>query len=405
MNYVVAFDVSMGKSFMVIYDSFESCVFEDWIHHSTPSFQELGRKLQQYSEKNEDNIEIVFEATGVYSRSLERYLTSEGYNYSKLNPLEASFQSKSLRNNKNDKIDAHNMAIAQLKNKNKIYRQSPNKYNELKQLSRYYLEIDEELAIVRGRLHSCIQLTFPELELMFTSKSTLFLNLVRLYPHPNLVLKDSKTVIKNNILKNTNKTISKERAHEKAMELTSAAKDSYPSVDEFHPVNIQLKNYALRYQELIAQKKAITKHMDIIAKSLPEYKILLSIPCIGINSAVRIIAELGDISRFNNSKQINAFVGIDIKRYQSGKFQLRDKINKRGNKFLRKILYLVIINMIRTKTSENNHLKEYYYKLKSDPMNKCHKVAVIATMNKFLRTIFYLIQNDIIYNYEEALNA
>lgn len=44
--------------------------------------------------------------------------------------------------------------------------------------------------------------------------------------------------------------------------------------------------------------------------------------------------------------------------------------------------------MIRNKSTERNHIKEYYYKLKADPMNKCHKVAVIAAINKLLRTVF-----------------
>ena len=37
------------------------------------------------------------------------------------------------------------------------------------------------------------------------------------------------------------------------------------------------------------------------------------------NTAVRLIAEIGDITRFNNNKQLNAFAGIDIRRFQSGK--------------------------------------------------------------------------------------
>jgi len=50
-----------------------------------------------------------------------------------------------------------------------------------------------------------IQLTFSELERMFTSKSDLFLNFVQLFPHPDCVLGLSKTIIKNRIRANTNK--------------------------------------------------------------------------------------------------------------------------------------------------------------------------------------------------------
>ncbi|NBA63727.1 hypothetical protein [Enterococcus mundtii] len=48
---------------------------------------------------------------------------------------------------------------------------------------------------------------------------------------------------------------------------------------------------------------------------------------------------------------------------------MQEKINKHGNKKLRKILYLVILNMLRNNSTEKNHIKEYYYKLKSNPMN------------------------------------
>ncbi len=62
--------------------------------------------------------------------------------------------------------------------------------------------------------------------------------------------------------------------------------------------------------------------------------------------AVRLIGEIGDINRFDNHKQLNAYAGIDIRRFQSGTLFYRDKINKCGNRHLRKILYFTIQNMI-----------------------------------------------------------
>nr|WP_275584171.1 MULTISPECIES: transposase [unclassified Mammaliicoccus] len=39
-----------------------------------------------------------------------------------------------------------------------------------------------------------------------------------------------------------------------------------------------------------------------------------------------IIGELGDIKSFDSHKQLNAYVGIDIKRYQSVKHILKIKL-------------------------------------------------------------------------------
>ncbi|MGN7479887.1 transposase, partial [Solibacillus silvestris] len=110
----------------------------------------------------------------------------------------------------------------------------------------------------------------------------------------------------------------------------------------------------------------------------------------------------GDIRRFKNNKQLNAYVGIDVQTYQSGKLQYQDRINKRGNKKLRKILFFMIMSMISLRKKTDNHLVEYYDYLKKQPQGKPHKVAVIACMNKFLKVTFHLIQHNLPYDYETA---
>ena len=55
-----------------------------------------------------------------------------------------------------------------------------------------------------------------------------------------------------------------------------------------------------------------------LAQQLDYFENIHSIPGIGKLSTAMIIGEIGDIKRFKSNKQLNAFVGIDIKRYQSG---------------------------------------------------------------------------------------
>ena len=55
----------------------------------------------------------------------------------------------------------------------------------------------------------------------------------------------------------------------------------------------------------------------------------------------QIIAELGDINRFENIKQLNAFCGLDPTIVQSGKsINYNGPISKRGNRNARKILFI-----------------------------------------------------------------
>ena len=66
-----------------------------------------------------------------------------------------------------------------------------------------------------------------------------------------------------------------------------------------------------------------------LAQELKCYEIIQSIPGIGELTAAMLIGELGDITYFKTNKQLNAYVGIDIKRYQSGNTHCKDTINKR----------------------------------------------------------------------------
>jgi len=127
-----------------------------------------------------------------------------------------------------------------------------------------------------------------------------------------------------------------------------------------------------------------------------------SFPGIQETTTCRVIGEIGDISRFKNNKQLNAYVRIDIGRYQSGSIQYKDHIYKRGNRRLRSMLFFMIVSMLSAKRKGTNHIVDYYYKLKEQPYNKHHKVATIACINKFLKIAFHLIQHDILYNYETA---
>jgi transposase len=399
MKHVIAFDVSMGKSYMVIYDDLKKCIYEGELKHTRPELERLRKRINELIDGYGEQPSIVFESTGVYSRQLERFMQENHYNYCALNPLEAKKQCDSLRINKTDKSDAHKLALTHFSTSRRETTGTENLFHQLKSLSRFYSELDDELSVIRSRMHKVIQLTFPELEIVFTSKSDLFLNIVQLFPHPDFVHGLSKTIIKNKIRANTNKNISGAIAENKAIALIEASQQSYPAVSSSDVICEQLRSYAKRYQELLHQKEKCINEMVHLAEERSEYNVILSFPGIGPNTAVRLMAEIGDIHRFENNKQLNAYAGIDIRRFQSGKTFFKDKINKRGNKHLRKLLFLIIQNMIKQRRFGHNHIVEYYDKLKTQPYNKCHKVASIACVNKLLKNVFFLITHNKNYDY------
>ncbi|MGG4492332.1 IS110 family transposase [Metabacillus idriensis] len=404
MQHVIALDVSKGKSTIAIYNAYKKCEFEGEVDHTRVAFEQLHHRIEELTALDGHAPEIVFEASGVYSKPVEKFLRDYGHTYHRMNPLEANLQTATMRRHKTDISDAHELAKTHFKlERKKTYVQN-DYYEQMRAITRYYDEVEEEHILLRSRMHAILHLSFPELEQLITPSSALFLNIVQLYPHSALLMAHSKTMIKNRLKSNTRKNLSLDRAEKKAIVLLEAAGNSYPAIG---PTDIrcdQVRDYARRIAGLLEKKAELVKQMVALSEGRKEYIVLRSFPGIGDITACRIIGELGDIRRFKNAKQMNAYAGIDIMRYQSGNTQYRDRINKRGNRKLRKILFFMICAMLMAK-GRPNHIVDYYYKLKSQPMRKPHKVAIVACINKFLKVTFQLLTQGILYDYESALPA
>ncbi|AEA00685.1 IS110 family RNA-guided transposase [Aerococcus sp. Group 1] len=400
-KYLYAFDVSKGKATQVLYKN-NRCIEESLLEFTRKGFEELLQNIQQIP----GEVTLAFETTGIYSKPLERFCHKNHLTYHSLNPLEVYNRTNglTLRRNKTDQADAHKLAQIM---SNFNFQPSVRKelrYEEMKRMNAYYLELQEGIDRLYVKFLEGIYLCFPGIEKVFSKlKNEFALTIIEKYPHPDYVLETSRTVIKNILKKSTLKNISKQRAFQKADQIIECAASSYPSVHKDSFYCQVLSFYAAHLKNLINQKELIQDKMIALGRQFSEFIIYASVPGIGQLSACQLIAELGDLSRFENHKQLNAYVGIDIRRYQSGKFIGRDHINKRGNKKARKILYIIITNMIRAQRHAPNHIVDYYYTKKQPPFNKCHKVAVIACMNKLLKCLYALFNHHTKYDYE--LNA
>lgn len=397
MSFTLAFDVSKGESYHVLYQD-SLCLSEGTISHNHCGFQQVLEKLDHLPVCPE----IVFEATGVYSRPLEKFCQDNQLSYCLLNPLESKKQLEegTLRNWKTDKIDAHRLAQTHWKNQRPLKTIQANIYRDLRDLSRFYQEIDDKIKRLRMDLHNALQLTFPELELFLSNRvSPYSLSLIELFPHPNFVLTSGRTKIKNQLSKMTRKKISEKRCWAKADQIIEYVKISYPAAESTSIHCQKVQYYASLLQDLLEKKELLATQLSEVAAPLEEFKLFQTIPGIGKLTAGLLIGELGDIRRFPTPNKLNAFVGIDIRHFQSGKYLGKDHINKRGNSKGRKILYFSIRNMIRQQKSAPNHIVDYYYKLKKQPIPKKEKVATVACINKLLKCMHSMVKNHTTYTY------
>ncbi|AGM98464.1 transposase [Streptococcus iniae SF1] len=235
---------------------------------------------------------IIFEATGVYSRRLQAFLEINGYAYTRLNPLEAKKQLDSLRVRKTDQIDAEKLASSQfILNRKPTYVQEE-VYQNLRDLSRFYQNLTEDIVRNKNRLHKVLQVAFPEIENLLSSPTgEQYWSLVTIFPTKHWVLELSEVELKETIRQSTSKRISENRVERLAEKLVELAKQSYPALSKTSPMIEEVKYHAQELLRLTNRRDQVLAQMIELAEPLPEYEILLSIPGIAETTATSIIGE------------------------------------------------------------------------------------------------------------------
>ena len=115
-------------------------------------------------------------------------------------------------------------------------------------------------------------------------------------------------------------------------------------------------------------------------------EILCSMKGIGENTAMNFLIEMGgDIEIYENDKKLIAASGLDPSTYKSGKYEGKSRISKRGNRHLRRVIWLMATKVI----INNNLFRAYFYKRRNDGLP--YKKAVLATAHKLIRIIFVML--------------
>lgn len=362
-----------------------------------PGFQKLSRLLEFFHKP-----EVVFEATGVYSRRLQYFLKKQQVNYVQLNPLKAKIQLNKFRRFKTDRIDAQGLANTQFVIKRAFSYQMDPVYSRLRDLSRFYQEVNKDIVAHKNRLHRALQLTFPEIEQLFTHPSgKIYWFIVQNFSCPQEVIISSvQTIAK--CLVSSQLHLSIQHAILIAKRLQELASEAYPAVENDSPVYSQIYYLAQCLASENAQKQLILNQMVDLAKSLPEYAHLLTIPGLGEQTVTSLLGELGDIRRFRSSNALNAFVGIDLPPADTGNYTSPRHISKRGSTVARKILFKAIQNIASASRFHPNHINDYYQKRKKQSSEHGTKKIAIPTMHRLIRTMYHLVKYNQDYDYTKA---
>ena len=330
----VGIDVSKDKFDACGITQDEAKLFQFSAAMDRKGFEKLKEHLAVVSASS---VLIGMESTASYHVNLFSYLVSEGYNVIIINPL---------------------------------------------LVSNYVKSLVDEMTALKINIKRLLNITFPELEHMTLVFTKSILKLLQQYPSA-FALRSADSVQLSKML------ITDSYGHKReafAAELMKAACSSVGTNSIAKEIILKQQVTLLLHLEEALQE--ITGILIEMSRKLmaEDINILTSIKGIGDKSAVNFLIEMGgDINQYDGSGKIIAMAGLDPAVYQSGKYEGKGRITKRGNRHLRRIIWMMATRVIHY----SDIFKVYYLKRRKEGLP--YKMAVLATAHKLIRVIYAML--------------
>jgi hypothetical protein len=146
-----------------------------------------------------------------------------------------------------------------------------------------------------------------------------------------------------------------------------------------------IKSAVEQINSMAETQTALLRKMKELAKSMPEWEAVIEMSCVGETLAAQLIAEIGDINRFDSKKSLTGYFGVDSPTNQSGTVDQQGKpVTKSGSPHLRRTLFLILFNMLRVKPDDD----VYHFMMKKKSEKKKFLVYMVAGFTKFLRVYY-----------------
>ncbi len=341
--------------------------------------------LDELKSKSRDlaDVLVAMESTACYHINLFSFLTANNVNAVVINPLLISnFARLSLRKTKTDKKDAGTIAQFAMIHRDSLSQLSVTQdLQDLRDLARESESLCQLISINKTEIKRLLQTIFPELESICDPSTKVMLDFLQEFSSARMV----KAAKPRAIAKALNRKGVGTRLTYTAADLIQAAQNSVATVSPAKELILRGKISTIKH--LYEQRNELAKALTEACKSMmiEDLEIITSINGISDKTATAFLAEIGKISNFPSVKNLIAFAGIDPSVYQSGKYEGSSRISKRGNRHLRRVIWLMTVCVIQ----HNPTFREYFMKRKE--AGQPFKKAALATAHKLVRVMFAML--------------
>ena len=363
-------------------------------------FETLRTWIMELKEKHGmDKVIPGMEPTGHYWFNLGKFLQDKGMRPVHVNPHHVK-KSKEMDDNdpsKNDRKDPR--VIAGLVNEGRyFYPYIPDGiYAEIRALSGLQVLAQSEITRLKNRIARWFSIYFPNYKDVYGNVGAVSgLMVLKEAPLPEDIVKLGVEGV-NRIWRDAKlRGVGLKRART----LVTAAEHSIGSREAQEAARIELRILLADYERYTAREKDLMALIEEKIAEVPYVDKLLEIRGVGLKTVVGFVAEVGDIKRFDDPKQLQKLAGYAIVRNQSGKHKGESHISYRGRKRLRYVLYEAAVSVVGH-SPEFRSIHQYYTTRDRNPLKKMQSMIAVAC--KLIRVFYLILQTGVTYNAEKMM--
>ena len=351
------------------------------IENRRESFDHLATTLTAFSEP----VAIGMEATGHYWLALYDDLTQRGYPVTVINPLQvAAYRRSGVRKVKTDRTDAFWIADFL-----RIAAPAPTSRDipallQMRELTRFRFWLTDQIGDCKRKILSVLDRVFPEYETLF---SNVFLTSSRALLKEAATAQDIADFDLTELTDLLQKTSHGRFGQPKAQAIQHAAQQSVGVRFLVDAVRVEMRCLLQQVDLLQEQVAQIDDALTALMHQIPQH--ITSIPGIGLVTGAAILAEIGDVSRFDSVEKLVAYAGIDPSVYQTGQFQASvAHMSKRGSPYLRHALWLAASMAIRY----DPELQAFYQAKRKE--GKHHGTVIGAVCRKLMARVYVVLKEQ-----------
>ena len=403
MMNAVGIDVSKRKSTVTILRPGDEVVLSPVdIPHTRSSINKLIGLISGL----DGDTKVCLECTGRYYEPVASSLSDAGIFVSAVNPLLISmFGDESLHAVKTDKADSSKIARFALARWSKLpqYGLMDETRNQLKTMNRQFGFYTDRKTAMKNNLIALLDQTYPGANSFFDSPARddghqKWVDFVYTYWHVDRVRGMSLNAFTRDYQKWC-KRAGYNFSSTKAKEVYEASADLIAILPKDDMTKMLIRQAIEALNAVSSAVETLRIKMNETAATLPEYPVVMGMRGVGPSLGPQLIAEIGDVTRFEKRGSLIAFAGVDPGKDDSGDRNRKSvPTSKKGSPHLRKTLFQIMDILIKT-APVGDPVYDFLDKKRSQ--GKPYYVYMTAGMNKFLR-IYYGRVNEYLAQLEEA---